>query len=70
MTVEEVKEQYGEVNTLCKILCNSCTANDWYCSKDCESIAWVRRNYDRAVRKLAEYDGEDWKVLSRARYWK
>lgn len=70
MTVEEVKKEYGDVNTLCKILCNSCTANDGYCPTDCKSIAWVRRNYDKAIQKLAEYDGEEWTVLNKAKYWK
>ena len=70
MTVTQVKEEYGaDVDTMCRILCGYCNANDWYCPSDCESIEWIRRNYDKAIQRLADLDGDYVALLNRARTW-
>ena len=66
MTVEEVKEEYGfDADEMCKNLCYECTANDWYCPSDCEPLAWVRRNYNKAVERLAKLDGDSVEMFRR-----
>jgi hypothetical protein len=59
MTIEETKEEYGyNADELCKNLCYLCTTNDWYCPSDCDTIAWIRNNYDKAIERLAKLDGD------------
>ena len=71
MTKEEVIEEYGNSADLaCRTLCDLCTANDWYCPSDCDSIAWVRRNYDRFIVRMQKLDGDYTEFLKRARNWK
>ena len=71
MTVTEVKEEYGtDADTLCRNLCGCCDANDWYCPSDCKSIEWIRRNYDKSIQRLADFDGDYVALLNRARTWK
>lgn len=71
MTVTQVKEEYGaDADTLCRVLCGCCDANDWYCPSDCKSIEWIRRNYDKAIQRLSDLDGDYVVLLNRARKWK
>lgn len=59
MTIDEVKEEYGyNADELCSNLCYYCNANDWFCPSDCELLAWIRRNYDKAIERLAKLDGD------------
>lgn len=59
MTIDEAKEEYGyDAEQMCKNLCYLCNANDWYCPSDCESLAWIRRNYNKAINRLAELEGD------------
>lgn len=59
MTAEETKERYGyNADDMCKNLCDLCNANDWYCPSDCESLAWIRNNYEKAINRLAKLDGD------------
>lgn len=59
MTVEEAKEEYGyNADDMCRIICGLCNANDWYCPSDCEPLAWIRKNYNKAIKRLAELDGD------------
>ena len=68
MTKAEAKNEFGEdADTMCKNLCNLCTANDWYCPDDCNAIAWVRGHFDKAIEMLAKTDGDYVNLLRRAR---
>lgn len=59
MTIDEAKEEYGcNADDMCKNLCSLCNANDWYCPSDCEPLEWIRNNYDKAIKRLAELDGD------------
>ena len=71
MAREEAKDQFGDnADTMCRILCGYCTANDWYCPSDCDFIAWVRRNYDKAIERMAKLDGDYVEFSKRYRHWK
>lgn len=71
MSIDECKDEYGgDADTLCRVLCGLCDANDWYCPDDCESIAWIRRHYNLAIERLAKLNGDYVALLRRARTWK
>ena len=59
MTIEEAKEEYGDnADDMCRIICGLCNANDWYCPSDRDALAWIRKNYDKAINRLAKLDGD------------
>ncbi len=59
MTIDEAKEEYGyTADDMCRIICGFCNANDWYCPSDCDSLVWIRKNYDKAIERLAKLDGD------------
>ena len=71
MTVAEAKFEFGsDIDTLCKNLCNICTANDWYCTDYCRAMLWIRSHPEKAYAKLAEYDGDCLRLLKGASTWK
>ena len=71
MTFDEVKEEFGDTpDMLCKHICNSCVANDWYCPSYCRLCEWVQNNYDKAIQRLAELDGDLYEFGKRAKTWK
>lgn len=68
MTIDEAKEEYGyNAEQLCKNLCCLCNANDWFCPSDCEPLAWIRRNYYKAIEILAKLDGDYVEMFRRIR---
>lgn len=70
MTVEEAKEEFGNTpDILCKHICTFCTANDWYCPSYCRLCEWVQKNYDKAIKRLAELDGDLYEFGKRAKTW-
>lgn len=71
MTRTEVEEEYGDTaDMLCKFICTECTANDWYCPTGCSTCEWIRRNYDRAIKRLAKLDGDLVEFCKRVKTWK
>ena len=71
MTVAEVKEEYGDTaESLCRHICTSCTANDWYCPSYCDTCLWVQRHYDKAITRLADLDGDLYEFCKRVKTWK
>lgn len=71
MTVEQIKEEFGyDADSICKSICDMCTANDWYCPKYCDTCKWVIRNYDKAVERLAKLDGDLVEFCKRVKRWK
>lgn len=71
MTVEQCKDEYGnDADTMCRILCGFCTSNDWYCPSDCESMEWVRKNYEKAINRMAKLDGDYVEFFKRLKQWK
>lgn len=71
LTLEEAKEEYGyDAEQLCKNLCYLCNANDWYCPSDCEPLAWIRKNYNKAIERLAKLDGDYVEMFRRIKTYK
>lgn len=71
MTNEEVIEEYGDTaESLCKHICDICTANDWYCPSYCDSCLWVKRNYEKAIDRLAKLDGDLYEFCKKVKTWK
>lgn len=70
MTVEEAKEEFGDTaDILCKRICTFCTT-DWYCPSYCRTCEWVQKNYEKAIQRLAELDGDLYEFGKRAKTWK
>ena len=71
MTREELIDQYGDsAESLCKAICDDCTANDWYCPTPCKTCGWVQRNYEKAVERLMKLDGDLYEFCKRVKRWK
>ena len=71
MSIDKAKDQFGDnADAMCRILCDYCIANDWYCPSDCDFIAWVRRNYNKAIERMAKLDGDYVEFSKRYRHWK
>lgn len=71
MTIEEVKEEYGyNADDMCKNICGMCDGNDYYCPSDCEPLAWIRKNYDKAIKRLANLDGDIAEMCRRIKTYK
>lgn len=71
MTIKEINEEYGDTSdSLCKFICQQCTANDWYCPTYCATCEWVKNNYTKAIERLAKLDGDLYEFCKRVRTWK
>lgn len=71
MTTQEVKDYYGDTpEQFCRILCKSCTSNDWYCPTLCNELEWVMRNFEKAVERMAKLDGDEVKFSQGLKRWK
>lgn len=71
MTTQEVKEYYGDTpEQFCRTLCKSCTSNDEYCPTLCNELEWVMRNFEKAVERMAELDGDEVKFSQGLKRWK
>ncbi len=68
MTEQQAREEIPDIDTFCRICCDNCTSNDWYCPSDCEDLEKARKlDFDRIVKCYARHDGDLSKV---ARYIK
>ena len=71
MTVQEVKEYYGDTpEQFCRTLCQSCISNDGYCPTLCNELEWVMRNFEKAVERMAKFDGDEVKFSQGLKRWK
>ena len=69
VTTQEVKEYYGDTpEQFCRILCQSCTF-DGYCPTLCNELEWVMRNFEKAVERMAELDGDEVKFSQGLKRW-
>lgn len=65
MTLDEAREEIGSIDDFCKSACNVCTANEWYCPTECDTLLKARRlDFDRIVKSYARNDG-DWSKVFR-----
>lgn len=64
MTYEQALEEIGDINSFCKICCNYCQANDWYCPSECDFLEKARMlDFDRIVKSWAKNNGDYYKVF-------
>lgn len=65
MTVDKAKNELRDINYFCKYACNMCTANDWYCPTECDTLQKARRiGFENIVKSYARNDG-DWAKVFR-----
>lgn len=65
MTLEQAKEELCDIDTFCKIACDNCTANDYYCPSECEMLKKARTlDFDRIIKCFANNDGDLYKVFA------
>lgn len=63
MTYEQAKSELIDIDTFCRIACNSCNT-DWYCPSYCDVLLKARKmNFDLIIKCYARNDGEMWKVF-------
>lgn len=63
MTVEQAREEIPDIDTFCRLCCNRCTANDWYCPTECEVLQKARKlDFERIIKCYTKYDGDLQKV--------
>ena len=59
ISIEQAREELGSIDNFCTLVCNYCTANDWYCPTDCDVLEKARRlEFDRLVNCYAANDGD------------
>lgn len=64
MTLDEARKKLGNIDDFCKSACSVCTANDWYCPTECDTLRKARRmNFDCIIKSYARNDGDWSKVL-------
>lgn len=64
MTLEEAKVELPNFDFFRRCVCDECTANDWYCPSDCESLVRAKRiPFEKIQIEFAKFDGELWKVM-------
>lgn len=64
MTLEEAKQEIPDFKSFCKLACNNCTSNDWYCPTLCITLKNAYRlNYEDILKCYARNDGDMTKVF-------
>ena len=64
MTLDEAREEIGDIDNFYKNACYDCTANDWFCPDECDNLKKARQiDFDRIVKAYARYDGDLSKVF-------
>lgn len=71
MTIQEARKDLPDFEHFKSWACNCCTANDWYCPSDCETLvkAWYM-DFDRILMSYARNDGDPGKVFRFINYAK
>lgn len=64
MTYEQALEELGDIDSFCRMCCNNCTSNDWYCPSECDDLEKARLlDFDRIVKCYAVHEGNLAKVF-------
>ena len=64
MTLDEAREEIGDIDSFCKNACYDCTANDWFCPDECDNLKKAMQiDFDRIAKAYARYDGDLSKVF-------
>jgi hypothetical protein len=71
MTYEEALEELPNIENFCNRICNTCTANDWYCPTYCLDLEKAHRiPFDKIAKSYARNDGDVWRVMRYIRRYK
>ncbi len=63
MTVEQAREEIPDIDTFCRLCCNCCTVNGWYCPTECGVLQKARKlDFERIIKCYAKHDGDLQKV--------
>lgn len=64
MSYEQALAELGDIDSFCRQVCISCSANDWFCPTDCAELEKAQRmDFDRIVWSYARNDGDLRKVM-------
>jgi hypothetical protein len=64
MTLEEARNEVGNIKDFCHSVCISCTANDWFCPTYCVELEKAcRMPFEKLLKSYARNDGDIWKVI-------
>lgn len=59
MTIAEAKQEIPNIDVFNRMVCNQCTANEWYCPTECNTLEKARHiDFERIVERYAHYDGD------------
>ena len=63
MTEKQAREELVSIDSLCHIVCNICSSNDWYCPTECDLLIKARKiDFDRIIKCYAQHNGDLVKV--------
>ena len=69
MAIEEAREDIPDFDRFREEVCHQCTANDWYCSSDCDLLEEASKlEYDIILKAYARNDGDLYKVCRYLKY--
>ena len=59
MNKQEALDEIPDIDTFCRICCDRCTGNDYYCPSECDTLTKARKlDFDRIVNCYAKHDGD------------
>ena len=64
MTIEQAKEEIPTFEAFKSYLCSCCSANDWYCPTDCETLIKAKKIFFKVQASYAKHDGDLRKVCN------
>lgn len=65
MTIEDAKAYIPDFDAFRKETCNICTANDWYCPSECDTLKKARQlDFNRILKCYARNGGDIQKVIN------
>lgn len=48
-----------DINTICGMICDDCTANDWYCPSDCDLLIKLKKmDRNKIFKKYVDSQGD------------
>lgn len=60
-----IEEKLSNIEDFCKMACNFCNSNDWYCPTECDMLQKARKIGIERISKAYERNGGDIVKVSR-----
>lgn len=71
MNIEQVREEIPDIKWFKHIICDACTANDWYCPSDCDFLLKAgQMPFEKIQQAFARHDGDLTKVIKYIKQYK